>query len=158
MKKIVLFLILSTTFSSILNAQQIDMKLTLLGYQFKKENIKLSWKQVLNETKNNTNAHLLIKKGKHQNTISSILAFTGGVFIGIPIATSIHNDTTNWNLAYIGGAIVAVGFPLSISALKNTKKGIDLYNSSLNSSTTHHFNPKFYFVTSRDGIGISMNF
>jgi hypothetical protein len=158
MKKTILILILATLISSITSAQEIDMKLTIFGYQFKQNETKLSWKEVLEKTKNNKNAYLLIKKGKSQNTISTILAFTGGLLVGIPVATSIHNDKTDWNLAYIGVAIVATGLPLAISSVKNTRKGIDLYNSSLNDSTTFKFNPEFYFITTRDGIGISMNF
>ncbi|QTD39045.1 hypothetical protein JL193_07295 [Polaribacter batillariae] len=100
----------------------------------------------------------MIKKAKSQNTISSILAFAGGGFIGIPIGQSIANREPSWTLAYIGGGIAAIGIPIAIKASKNVKKGVDLYNSSLNLTSNNYFKPEFKMIADRNGIGLSMNF
>jgi|TARA_B110001469_G_C9340833_1_gene180659 hypothetical protein len=144
-------------FFNISFGQEIKMGMNLFGYKFEQNNKRLSWKELVSETESNIDANLLIKKAKSQNTISSILAFAGGGLIGIPIAQSITERESNWTLAYIGGGILAVGLPIAIISSKNVKKGIDLYNSSLN-LTSNYFQPEFKIIANGNGLGLSMNF
>ncbi len=157
MKK--LFLITTFLFflTKVSYGQEIEMKMNLMGYKFTQSGVKLSWKDLLNETKQYPKSHELIKKAKSQNTISTILALGGGALIGIPIGASVSDDKPNWTLAYIGGGIALIGIPLTISSAKNTKEGIEMYNSNYK-STSSHFEPKYNIIANHQGIGISMNF
>jgi len=47
--------------------------------------------------------------------------------------------------------------PIAIISSKNVKKGIDLYNSSLN-LTSNYFQPEFKIIANGNGLGLSMNF
>ena len=145
-------------FLNISFGQEIKMGMDLFGYKFEQNNRRLSWKELISETELNIEANLLIKKAKSQNTISSILAITGGGLIGVPIGQSTTNRKPNWILAYIGGGIVIIGIPISIKATKNVKEGIDLYNSSLNSTPFYEFKPEFEIIANENGVGLSMNF
>ena len=144
-------------FINISFGQEIKMGMNILGYKFEQNGKRLSWKNLVNVTESNIQSNLLIKKAKSQNTISNILAFAGGGLIGIPIGQSIYDREPNWTLAYIGGGIAVIGLPIAIKASKNAKKGIDLYNSSLN-STSGYFEPEFKIIANGNGIGLSMNF
>lgn len=140
------------------NAQEIDMKLSILGYKFTKDDERLTWNDVLNETQTDVKAHQWIKKAKSQNTISSILAFAGGGLIGVPLGQSISSREPNWTFAYIGAGITAIGIPLAICSFHNAKKGVEAYNTSLKSTTQYQFRPEFKIMVNGNGLGLSMHF
>lgn len=156
MKKLFLTII-GFLFINTLLGQEIEMGINLLGYKFEQNSRRLSWKELVNETQTNIEANLLIKKAKSQNTLSNILAFAGGGLIGVPLGQSSTDRKPNWTLAYIGGGITIIGIPIAISASRNAKKGIDLYNSSMN-STSIYFEPEFKIIANGNGIGLSMKF
>ena len=88
MRKIFLTVIFTTLLFNLSNAQEIEMKINLMGYKFIQQGEKLSWKELLNATTSNKEAYQLIKKAKSQNTFSTITSIIGGVLIGIPIGQS----------------------------------------------------------------------
>lgn len=157
MKRIV-FLIIGIFFFNSSFGQEIEMKVNLLGYQFVQNGEKLNWKELVNATESNSEANLLIKKGKSHNTIANILAFAGGGLTGIPIGQSLGGSEPNWTLAFIGGGIYVIAIPFTLSALNKTNKGVDKYNLSLKSSYLSEFKPEFRFIANGNGIGLSMNF
>ena len=156
MKKI-FFTLIGLLIFNVSFGQEIKIGTNLFGYKFEQNNNRLSWKEVIKKTESNIEANLLIKKAKSQNTISSILAFAGGGLIGIPLGQSISNKDPNWTLAYIGGGIAVIGIPIAIKASKNIRKGVELYNSSLK-STTSHFQPEYTIIVNGNGIGLAMHF
>lgn len=156
MKKTFITLI-GLLFINISFGQEIKIDMNILGYKIEQNGKRLSWKQLVNKTESNIDASLLIKKAKSQNTISSILAFTSGGLFGIPIGQLASDQKPNWTLAYISGGIAAIGIPIAIKASKNAKKGIDLYNSSLN-STSSFFEPEFKIIANGNGIGLLLKF
>ena len=157
MKKLII-LIIGIFFLNASFAQEIEMKLNLLGYKFVQDGEKLNWKGLVKATESNTEVNLLIKKAKSQNTISTIAGLVGGGLIGIPIGQSTTPREPNWTLAYIGGGIMAIGIPFSFSAINNANKGVDKYNLSLRSTSTFEFKPEFNIIANGNGIGLSMNF
>jgi hypothetical protein len=58
----------------------------------------------------------------------------------------------------IGAGLVGISIPISSNVNKKVKEAVEIYNSSINSTTSTNFNPKFNFITNRNGIGLSMNF
>lgn len=145
-------------FSLISNAQEIEMKLSLTGYKFTKNEEHLTWKELLNTTESNVEAYNFIKKAKTNNTVSSVISFAGGFLIGIPIGQSIGKDDPNWNLAYVGGGLAVVSLPFALRALSSAKNGVVTYNESLKSTYHNQFKPEFKITTSGNGLGLRMNF
>jgi hypothetical protein len=151
------FTLIGLLFLNISFGQEIKMPMNIFGYKFEQNGKRLSWKELVNETESNIEANLLIKKAKSQNTISNMLAIAGGGLMGIPMGQLLTGREPNWELAGIGSGIVFVGIPFAVNKLKNVKKGIDLYNSSLNPITSY-FEPEFKVIANGNGIGLSMNF
>ena len=149
------FAIATMTFCS---AQQIEIKKNFWGYKFIQNEKSLSMNGLARTMINNEEAHSLIKKAKKKIVIANITAVAGGLLIGLPIGTAARGNDADWNLALIGSGFVAVSIPLSISATRNTKKAIEIYNSSLESTAYKNFKPQFNIVSNANGVGLSMKF
>jgi hypothetical protein len=106
----------------------------------------------------NSDALKFIKKAKSNNVLTTILGGAGGALIGFPVESAIGSGDANWTLAGIGVGLVAIGIPISLGVHTNTKKAIDLYNSSLNFTLYTEFKPIYKILANGNGIGISMNF
>ena len=143
---------------SICHSQEIESKRVLFGYRFTQDGKKLSWKEILEKTELYPESHELIKKSKTQFTISSITGFIGGGLIGVPIGQSFTDKKPNWALAYVGGGIAAISMSLDIIDLRNEKKGTEIYNSSLKSTSLNTIKPKFKIIGNVNGLGLSMIF
>ncbi|WP_418499596.1 hypothetical protein [Flagellimonas sp.] len=137
---------------------EIEMKAGLLGYRFFKDGERLNWKELLDATASVEEANLLIKKGKYQNTFSAILAFTGGVLIGIPLGQQSADRDPTWELAYVGGALGLSAFYLSFRAFNNINKGVDSYNIAVAQKSSYRFQPEFFILNNQNGFGLAMRF
>ncbi|MFD0863721.1 hypothetical protein ACFQ1M_16015 [Sungkyunkwania multivorans] len=157
MKK-VLILITGILFLNNSFGQEIELKLSLLGYNFSQNGQRLNWKELATVTESHVEANMLIKKAKSHNTISSVLSLIGGGLIGIPIGQSITDQEPNWILAYIGGGVAVISVPFTFSAFNKVNKGIDKYNLSLRSTSKSVMKPEFSIIADRNGLGISINF
>lgn len=78
--------------------------------------------------------------------------------VGSFIGTAIGGGDANWTLAGIGAGLVILGIPISSSANKKTKQAVELYNSSLNSTSFYETKPTLKIIANGNGIGLSMNF
>lgn len=157
MGRIFLTIVLALGFS-ICHSQEIEFNRVLFGYRFTQDKERLSWKEVLEKTELYPKSYELIKKSKTQNTISSIASIIGGGLIGAPLGLSISDLDPNWTLAYVGGGFAAIGISLDIIAIRNAKKGTEIYNSTLKSVSLSPFRPKFKIIGNNKGLGLSMNF
>lgn len=159
MKKIILTLIFTLATISFCNAQKIEMKKIFGGYIYSQDGNKMTMGKMVKAMESNPDALKFMKKAKSNNVLASILGGAGGALIGFPIGTAIGGGDANWTLAGIGAGLVAIGIPISSGVNKNAKKAVDLYNSSLNSTSyNNEFNPEFKIVANGNGIGLSMNF
>ena len=150
-----LFLTLSI---SNLYSQEIQLKKTFFGYKFVQNNETIKMNQVYKSMKSNNQAYKLMKKAKSNNTISGIIGFVGGGMMGWPIGRSFAGEKFNWTLFGIGAGIAAISIPISGKSIKDTKKAIDIYNSSLNKTTQINHNLQLKIIANRNGIGLSVNF
>ena len=139
-------------------SKEIEMKVKLLGYRFYQNGERLTWKELVTATESVDKANKLIKRAKSQRLLSSITTFTGGFLIGIPIGQKIADREPTWELAYVGGAIAAVGLHLSLRAFNNVNKGVDSYNLSVNSTAHYQFQPEFQIVANGNGLGLAIKF
>jgi outer membrane lipoprotein SlyB len=158
MKKTILTLILALATITICNAQKIEMKKVFGGYQYTQDGNQMTMGKLVKAMESNSEALKFMKKAKSNNVIASIISGAGGALIGFPIGTAIGGGDANWTLAGIGAGLVAISIPISSGVNKNAKKAVELYNSSLNSTSYYEFKPEFKIVANGNGIGLSVNF
>lgn len=158
MKKIILTLMIGLATMTICNAQKIEMKKVFGGYQYTQDGNKMTMGKLVKVMESNSDALKFMKKAKSNNVLASILGGAGGALIGFPIGTAIGGGKANWTLVGIGAGLVAISIPISSGVNKNAKKAVELYNSSLNSTSYFEFKPEFKIVANGNGIGLSMSF
>lgn len=158
MKKTVLNSAIVLTFINFCNAQKIEMEKIFGGYKYTQYGNEMTMRDLVKTMESNTQAFHLIKKAQSNNTLASIIGFAGGGLIGWPIGTALGGGEANWTLAGIGAGLVVVGIPISSSANKKTKQAVELFNSSLNSTSLYERKPEFKVIANGNGIGFSMNF
>ena len=140
------------------NAQKIEVKKVFGGYKYMQNEKPMSMRSLVKTMEANADAYPFIKKASTNNTLVNILGGAGGALIGFPIGTSLGGGDANWALAGIGAGLIVVAIPISSSVHKNAKKAVELYNASLNETSSYHFKPKFNMIANQNGIGLSMNF
>lgn len=125
-----------------------------------------------NEVFQNSDAKDYFKKSRTNNTVGSILAYTGGFGIGFGIGRIIANGketkvqipyygtlTTKpdnggaWAAIGIGAGLIGIGIPFAIAAKKNANKAIAIENGE---STA--FVPYFKLESAGNGMSLSYNF
>ncbi len=158
MKKTVLSLILAFTSMSLCIAQQIEIKKVFGGYKYYQDGENLRIGKLVKIMESNPQAFGIIKKAQSNNTIAYIMGVTGGGLIGWQTGTNSAGGDANWALAGLGAGLIVVGIPISLGVEKKKKQAVELYNSSLNSTTNNEFKPEFKVMTNGNGIGLSMIF
>ncbi|SDG46718.1 hypothetical protein [Psychroflexus sediminis] len=153
------FLFLLLVFaSSLCFSQEITVGQDLWGYEFKQGDQELTWKELLAETEPVSESYDLIKRAQSQNILSTILGFTGGALVGIPVGQALGEGETNWVLAIVGGALVGVAIPLSYRSKKYLKEGVALYNAQNKTSFLREFQPEVSLVGNANGLGLRLRF
>ncbi|UOY06834.1 hypothetical protein L0P88_23315 [Muricauda sp. SCSIO 64092] len=128
------------------------------GYKYTQNGKQMTMGDLVDAMESYQQSYELVKKAQSNNTLASIIGFAGGGLIGWPIGAAIGGGDANWTLAGIGAGLVAIGIPISSSANKKAKQAVELYNSSLNSTSFYEFKPEFKIMVNGNGIGFSMNF
>ncbi|MAU26781.1 MAG: hypothetical protein CMH45_05175, partial [Muricauda sp.] len=96
--------------------------------------------------------------GFSNKTLSSIMGFVGGGLVGWPVGTAIGGGDANWALAGVGAGLIGVSIPISSSANKKTKQAVDVYNSSLGTTTFIEYKPQLKLIANGNGFGMSLSF
>ncbi|MBR9847632.1 MAG: hypothetical protein GYB35_16715 [Algicola sp.] len=136
------------------SAQKIEVEKVFGGYKYSQNGEKLSLKELGNVLENNSKSFELYKKGKSNLLFSSILNFSGGFMIGIPIGQSISGKNADWALAGIGTGLAIVGITLSSSANKKIKKSTEIYNENQTSTVYYEFK----LNSTSNGLSLSLRF
>lgn len=158
MRKTILTFTFALATFAFCNAQEIEMEKVFGGYEYSQNGKRMTMGDLVKRMESNSQAFELIKKAQTNNTLASIIGFAGGGLIGWPIGTALGGGDANWTLAGIGAGIIVVGIPISSSANKKAKQAVELYNSSLNSTSFYEFKPEFIIIANGNGIGLSMTF
>ena len=158
MKKTSLTLLLALVTLCFCHAQKIEMKKVFGGYQFTQDGNPMTIKNLVKTMESNQQAFELIKKAQSNTTLASILGFAGGGLIGWPIGTAIGGGDPEWALAGVGAGLIAVAIPISSSANKKAKQAVELYNSSLGTTSYHDFKHEFKVIANGNGFGLAMTF
>lgn len=158
MRKSILILSLALAATSFCNAQKIETQKVFGGYQYTQNGNQMTMRDLARTVESNQQAFDLMKKAQSTSALASVIAYTGGALIGWPIGTAIGGGDPNWALAGIGAGLVVIGLPISSGANKNAKQAVELYNSSLDTTSFHEVKPEFKIIANGTGIGLSMNF
>ncbi len=151
-----LSLILSTF--SICGAQQIKSEKVFGRYNFTQNEKNLNMGELVHMMESNEEAYKLIKQARSKSTFASIFGFAGGGFIGWSMGAAVRDEEIDWTLTGIGVGLVVIAIPISVRANKKAKQAVDTYNSSMNSTSYHEFNPEFEIIANGNGIGLTMKF
>jgi hypothetical protein len=143
---------------SFCNAQKIEIEKVFGGYKYTQKGDKMTLQDLARTMESNPEASKLIRQAQTNNTISLITGGIGGFLIGYPIGTAISGKEPNWILAGIGAGIAIISFPLSSSANKKAKQAIELYNSSLKSTSFKETKYDIDVVANANSIGLSIKF
>lgn len=158
MNKTILTLSLVLITITFCNAQEIEIEKVFGGYKYTQNESLMTMRGLVKTMESHEQAFDLIKKAQSKTTLASIIGFAGGGLVGWPIGTAVGGGDANWTLAGIGAGLIAIAIPISSSANKKAKQAVELYNSSLSSTSFNEFKPEFKVIANENGIGLSMNF
>lgn len=158
MKKTILPLIFVLTAITFCTGQKIKMEKAFGGYKYTQNGQKMGMGDLVKIMENNQPAYKLIKEAQSSNTLATIIGSAGGFLVGWPLGSALGGGEANWTLAAVGAGLIVVGIPISSSVNKKAKSAVEIYNSSLDTSSYYEYSPKVNLIASGNGIGFSMTF
>ena len=149
MKYVVAALLL---FSFSCNAQSINQKKisiykTFGGVIYEVDTLTLSSKQVGMLLRQYPEAYEEFRISRSKSAISSVLGFSSGLLVAVPLVTAVAGGQPEWLLAAGGGALFLASIPFSSSSKGHALNAIEIYNSKL-SASNHRMKSTFYFYGS----------
>ncbi|MGM1057253.1 MAG: hypothetical protein ACQEWG_15305 [Bacteroidota bacterium] len=140
------------------NAQQITTEKVFGGYKYSLNGENLNLKELSGIVQANQEAYLLLKKARTKSTIANILAGIGGGFTGYGFGQSFGEGSTNWGLVAAGAGIFVVSIPFTVTANKNARESVQMYNSSLEEADAFNVLPIYKIIGNRNGVGLALVF
>jgi hypothetical protein len=124
--------------------KKLTMYKTFGGVVYEMDSLTLSPKQVMMVLKQNPEAFTEFKIAKRKATISSILGFTGGLLIALPLGTAIAGGQPEWIYAGGGAVLFLASIPFNTSFRGHALNALEIYNanpatSKIRVSTSFHF-------------------
>lgn len=124
------------------SAQEIKMYKGFGSVVFEMDTITLSMKQTMSILNaRNVAAYQEFKKAKTRLDVSSVMGFTGGVLIAIPLASTIGGGEPEWAIAAGGAALIIASIPIYRSFRGRALHALDIYNGN----ETARLKPELYF-------------
>lgn len=137
---LVLLVICSSRINS--QAQEIKMFKSFGGVVFEMDTITLSMKQTMSVLNaRNAAAYQEFKRAKTRLDVSSVMGFTGGVLVVVPMVTAIAGGEPEWAIAAGGAALMIGSIPLYRSFRGRALHALDIYNGH----ETARLKPELYF-------------
>jgi hypothetical protein len=133
MRKSLLFL-LFVTLSSVGKAQDITIYKTFGGLRFERDSLILSPKQVQYILEVNPAALAEFKKARKNSGIASVLGFTGGLLVVIPVGSALVGGKPEWGFAAAGAALIVASIPFNAAFKRQAQNAVDIYNQQKTSS------------------------
>ena len=160
MKKILTFLyVLFTTFAVAQSPEDsINVVGSGLGTTFFQNDRILQPGDLKHITRDHPEAHKYMKKAATNNGFGVFFATAGGVLIGWPLGTALGGGDPNWALAGVGGGLALLSIPLASGYVKNARKGAEIYNDGLASTSFKQQRLQWNLALSQDGVGLQLRF
>jgi len=114
--------------------QPISMLKSFGGVRFERDTLILSARQVSDLLYDYPEAYDEFKVARTNNTVGTLLGFTGGVLVGLPVGTALAGGQPEWGLAAGGAALILASIPFNRAFNKRAGHALELYNGSLKAS------------------------
>jgi hypothetical protein len=147
---ITLFFVMITSVHSY-SQKKLTMYKNFGGVVYEMDTLTLSTKQVMMVLKQNPEAFAEFKVAKRKSTIGSILGFTGGLLIALPLVTAVAGGQPEWIYAGGGAVLLLTSLPFNTSFRGHALNAVEIYNASLPTSKIK-IRPSFHFY----GTGASL--
>lgn len=134
--------------------QNITVYKTFGGLRFERDTLVISPKQVQYILEANPMAFDEFKKARLNSAVASVLGFSGGLLIGVPLGTAILGGDPEWGLAMGGAALLISSIPFNRAFKRHAFNAVDIYNQQ-NSSSVLERTELFWAGT---GLGIRLRF
>ncbi len=155
MKLTLPFLLLLTLSAGAQSFQQkkISIYKTFGGVVYEIDTLSISSRQVSMILRQNPEAYQEFKIAKTKSAISSVLGFSSGVLVAVPLVSAVAGGQPEWGLAAAGGALFLASIPFHISFKGHALNAIDIYNAKI--PTAHQrVKPSFFFSGNSAGVQI----
>jgi len=144
------------------NLEEIQVERRGNKYIYSKNNVALSFGQLVTETGDYREAQKLVLKAYRKRSAAVGVGFAGGFCVGFAlgnvIVKSTRNESVNTKLVlplFLGGAgLLISSYCLEISARNNAKDGVDIYNKYVKQKN----NPNIHLGLAPTGMNIRINF
>jgi hypothetical protein len=144
------------------SSDTISLKNKLIGYVYYKNNVKLSFEQVMLEVGSNPKAYKLMKISNNMQNAGYIFAIAGisslGFSLGYALICEIYRNKINKTLFFTtfgsGLGFIGVGISFEIGSSILAKKGITIFNNSIKQRN----NTNLDLGISPNGIMLRLNF
>ena len=146
-----------TTSVSSENPNQLTYEKSGGGLMVQQKGKNLNQNELFDLLNEDAEASVYVGSYKTKNVAGSILGGVGGALIGFPVGQAIGGGEPLWVLALAGAGVIAVAIPIAISAGKDIRKGIDVYNQNLDSSAQHN-DPVIRVGAQQFGVGLALRF
>ena len=154
MKKILLLFVVAQLLCIRGFSQEIKVEKSFWGVKYTQNDRNLRVKQIEQDLKKHNISITPIKKAKSELIVSSIVNFSSGALIGVPLGQLIAGKKAHWALAGLGCGLYVIGNKLYSGAHKKIIKSVEMYNSKLNPTTRYEVR----FNITHDGVGMSFIF
>jgi hypothetical protein len=149
-----LFIVGFTLVTHVCQSQDITVYKTFGGLRFERDTLIISAKQVQYILEENPTAFATFKKARLNSAVASVLGFTGGLLIGVPLGTAILGGEPEWGLALGGAALLVTSIPFNRAFKRHAINAVDIYNQQPSSSVLER-TELFWTGT---GLGIRLRF
>jgi hypothetical protein len=104
------------------------------GVVYELDSTTISARQVNMLLKQNPEAYAEFKIARNKSKISSILGFTGGLLVALPLVTAVAGGEPEWIFAGAGAALILISLPFNWSSRGHALNAVESYNLHPSSS------------------------
>jgi len=157
-----LFLLFCFSSNAQSNLEEIQVERRGNKYIYSKNNVVLNFGQLISETGDYQEAQKLVLKAYRKRSAAVGVGFAGGFCVGFALGNAIvkstRNESVNTKLVlplFLGGTgLLISSYCLEVSARKNAKEGVDIYNKYVKQK----YKPNFQLGFAPTEISVKINF
>ncbi|MFN6379082.1 MAG: hypothetical protein ACK4WD_07390 [Flavobacteriales bacterium] len=116
----------------------------------------LTTRDLMEITKPNAAAYKEMRIARSHKNFASLMQFSGGFMVGIPLGSALSGGEPNWPIAAIGAGVIIVSIPFSVAYTKHATKAVRIYNEGLKSTGQNSLDFNIGFT--QNGLGLQLRF
>lgn len=139
MTRLLILLMAIVVLPNVCAGQRITMKKTVGGVSFETDTLILSSRQVLEVLENEPLAHEEFRRARLNYSAASVLGFTGGLMIALPVISALVGSSPQWGWAAGGALLILTSLPLVKAFTLHAQHALDAHNNQYTSGITGDF-------------------